>query len=129
MAAHVAQRSSDLGLLGGLMRKQADDPVGLAFTDDRMFRLFVMHICGVRQDCVGARRGRRPNAVTEQVWDNSAAATTRLGIAGPPKQGTAPWNHRVGLLCMAIGGGGSELSGINAWWSYVRKSRICSRCA
>ena len=80
----------DLGLLGELMRKQADDPVGLAFADDLMFRLFVMHVCGVREDCVGGRRGRVRGAVREEVWDNSAAATTRVGMVGPPQAGHGP---------------------------------------
>ena len=37
----------DLGILGDMLRKQADDPVGLALADDLVFRLFQMHVFGV----------------------------------------------------------------------------------
>ena len=80
----------DLGLLGDMMKKQADDPVGLALADDLVFRLFQMHVFGVREDLVGFRRSRPRGYVKEAVWDNSAAATSRVGIAGPPQAGHGP---------------------------------------
>ena len=48
----------DLGILGDMMKKQADDPVGLTLADDLVFRLFQLHVFGVREDLVGLRRGR-----------------------------------------------------------------------
>ena len=72
----------DIGVLGDLMKKQADDPVGIAFADDLMFRLFQLHVFGVREDCVESRRGRPRERIGEAVWDNSASSSTRLGIVG-----------------------------------------------
>ena len=111
----------ELGLLGDMMRKQADDPVGLAFADDLMFRLFAMHVFGVREDCVGGRRGRRAVAVTEEIWDNSAAATTRLGVVGPPQAGHGPLESS----------GRFALHGHWRWWlrsvGYQRMVELCKQ--
>ena len=72
------------------MKKQADDPVGLALADDLVFRLFQMHVFGVREDFVGLRRGQACSRMKEAIWDNRAAATSRIGIAGPPLAGHGP---------------------------------------
>ena len=111
----------DLGLLGDMMKKQADDPVGLALADDLVFRLFQMHVFGVREDCVGFRRGRPRDHIKEAVWDNSAAATTRLGISGPPQAGHGPLESS----------GRFALHGHWRWWlrslSYQRLVQLCQR--
>ena len=46
----------DLGILGDMLKKQADDPVGLALAGDLLFRLFQMHVFGVREDRARLRR-------------------------------------------------------------------------
>ena len=82
------------------MRKQADDPVGLALADDLVFRVFQMHVFGVREDFVGLRRGQACSRMKEAIWDNRAAATSRIGIAGPPLAGHGPLESS-GRLCAA----------------------------
>ena len=57
----------DLGILGDMMKKQADDPVGLTPADDLIFRLFQLHVFGVREDLVRLRHGRPPAHVKEVV--------------------------------------------------------------
>ena len=96
----------ELGTLGDMMKKQADDPVGLALADDIVFRLFQVHVFGVREDLVGVRRGRPRERLQETVWDNSAAATSRLGIAGPPQAGHGPLESS----------GRFQLHGHWRWW-------------
>ena len=71
----------ELGLLGEMVKKQADDPVGVAFVDDLMFRLFQLHVWGVREDCVGLRHGGARRPPVEAVWDNSCAATSCLNLS------------------------------------------------
>ncbi len=111
----------DLGLLGDMMKKQADDPVGLAFADDLVFRLFQLHVFGVREDCVGSRRTRPRERIEEAVWDNSAAASTRLGIIGPPQAGHGPLESS----------GRFALHGHWRWWlrsfSYQRMVELCKQ--
>ena len=111
----------DLGLLGDMMKKQAGDPVGLALADDLVFRLFQLHVFGVREDCVGARRGRARERAEEAVWDNSAAASTRLGIVGPPQAGHGPLESS----------GRFALHGHWRWWlrsfSYQRMVELCKQ--
>ena len=111
----------DLGLLGDMMKKQADDPVGLALADDLVFRLYQMHVFGVREDLVGLRRGRSRGYVQEAVWDNSAAATSRVGIAGPPQAGHGPLESS----------GRFALHGHWRWWfrsvTYLRLVELCTQ--
>ena len=38
----------ELPLLGDMFKMMADDPVGVAIADDLMFRLFSLHVIGVR---------------------------------------------------------------------------------
>ena len=103
----------DLGILGDMLKKQADDPVGLALADDLVFRLFQMHVFGVREDFVGLRRGQAYNRLNEAVCDNRAAATTRIGIAGPPLAGHGPLASS-GRFCLAW------TLAVVAWQSRVR---------
>ena len=111
----------DLGLLGDMMKKQAGDPVGLALADDLVSRLFQLHVFGVREDCVGARRGRARERAEEAVWDNSAAASSRLGIVGPPQAGHGPLESS----------GRFALHGHWRWWlrslSYQRMVELCKQ--
>ena len=102
-----------------MMKKQADDPVGLALADDLVFRLFQMHVFGVREDFVGLRRGQACSRMKEAIWDNRAAATSRIGIAGPPLAGHGPLESS----------GRFALHGHWRWWlgkiSYERLVELC----
>ena len=75
----------------------------------------------MREDCVGDRRGRRPGAVREEVWDNSAAATTRVGMVGPPQAGHGPLESS----------GRFALHGHWRWWlrafGYQRMVELCKQ--
>ena len=110
-----------LGLLGEMMKKQADDPVGVAFVDDLMFRLLQLHVWGVREDCVGLRHGGARRPPVEAVWDNSCAATSRFGIAGPPQAGHGPLESSGRLA----------LHGHWRWWirtiNYQRLVELCKQ--
>ena len=103
------------------MKKQADDPVGLALAGDLVFRLFQMHVFGVREDLVGLRRGRPYGHMQEAVWDNRATATSRVGIAGPPQAGHAPLESS----------GRFALHGHWRWWfravAYQRLVDLCTQ--
>ena len=81
----------ELMTLGDMMKVCGDDPVGVAFADDLMFRLFQCFILGISRHCVGTPRGQPmdPRHVP-QYWDNSAAANTHLGIFGPPQAARGP---------------------------------------
>ena len=83
--------SPELMTLGDMMKVCGDDPVGVAFADDLMFRLFQCFILGIGRHCVGTPRGQPmdPRHVP-QYWDNSAAASTHLGIFGPPQAAQGP---------------------------------------
>ena len=111
----------ELGTLGDMMKKQADDPVGLALADDIVFRLFQLHVFGVREDLVGTRRSRPRERLRETIWDNSAAATSRLGIAGPPQAGHGPLESS----------GRFQLHGHWRWWfrslTYQRLVELCEQ--
>ncbi len=104
-----------------MMKKQADDPVGLALADDLVFRLFQMHVFGVREDVVGLRRGQACNRFKEAIWDNMAAATTRIGIVGPPLAGHGPLESS----------GRFQLHGHWRWWlgniHYERFVELCKQ--
>ena len=80
----------EIGTLGDMMKICGSDPVGVAFADDLMFRLFQLFLVGIQHDRVGVRRGRAPPFIREAVWDTSAAATSRLGIFGPPLAAQGP---------------------------------------
>ncbi len=48
-----------------------------------MFRLFQLHVFGVREYCVESRQGRARERIGEAVWDNSASswdAEVNLGV-------------------------------------------------
>ena len=81
----------ELQTLGDMMKVCGDDPVGVAFADDLMFRLFQCFTLGISRHCVGTPRGQAmdPRHVP-QYWDNSAAATTHLGMFGPPRAAQGP---------------------------------------
>ena len=96
-------------------------PVGLALADDIVFRLFHLHVFGVREDLAGNRRGRPRERLQETIWNNSAAATSRLGIAGPPLGGHGPLESS----------GRFQLHGHWRWWfrslTYQRLVELCKQ--
>ena len=103
------------------MMKQTQDQVGLALADDLVFRLFQMHVFGLRADCVGGRRCRPTESKEEAVWDNNAAASTRLGIVGPPQAAHGPLESS----------GRFQLHGHWRWWlrglCYQRLMELCKQ--
>ena len=86
----VNVEAPEMPLLGEMFKMMADDPVGVAFADDLMFRLFVLHVIGARQDCVSFRRGKKPSNLSDKTWIGSAASCTRVGFAGLPRAAVGP---------------------------------------
>ena len=86
----VSVEAPELPLLGDMFKLMAEDPVGVAMADDLVFRLFCLHVIGVRRDCVSFRRNKKPMKLSEQTWIGSAAAATRIGFAGLPRAAVGP---------------------------------------
>ena len=86
----ITVEAPEMPMLGEMFKRMSDDPVGVAIADDLMFRLFVMYVLGVRQDCVSFRRGKRPQKLVDQTWIGSAAAVTRFGFAGATRAAVGP---------------------------------------
>ena len=86
----ISVEAPELPTLGDMFKLMADDPVGVAMADDLMFRLFLLHVVGVRRDCVSFRRGKKPPKLSEKTWIGYAASGTRIGFAGLPGAAVGP---------------------------------------
>ena len=80
-----------------------------------------MHVFDVREYVIGIRRGQACKRVKEAIWDNRAAATSRVGIAGPPLAGHGPLESS----------GWFALHGHWRWWlgslAYERLVELCQQ--
>ena len=65
-----------------MMRRLASDPVGQTRVFDLVMRLFLIHVLGVRPDCVQSRRHASAR-VREWCTDGVAASSAAPGIFGP----------------------------------------------
>ncbi|MCP4006933.1 MAG: hypothetical protein GY725_22360, partial [bacterium] len=79
----LEEECNEMPTYGEMLKIVANDPVGQALAFDLTMRLFMLHVLGVRSDCVGLRQGRRSQCTQEWVTDGSAASSTYPGIFGP----------------------------------------------
>jgi len=73
----------DLPRYRDMMRRLARDPVGQTRVFELIMRLFLIHVLGVRPDCVESRRRAKQQAPREWCTDGVAASSSTPGILGP----------------------------------------------